>query len=86
MWYFIIQVRMDHLNQTVSFGLDLNMAGQDDSQDGPFLQHMPGDQLKNQLQLMAKALSAAMDKLNIAGRDKVCEHFYTDKRCIHWRL
>lgn len=69
-----LQVRMDHKNQTVSFGTDLNVSRMDDSEDGPFLQRMPGDQLRSQLQLMAKALSSAIDKLNVDEPPKVCHH------------
>ena len=65
------QVRLDHRSQTVSFGTDLNIALQEDVEEGPFLQHMPGEQLRNQLQHMAKALSKAISKLGATDVEQV---------------
>ncbi|XP_067937893.1 eukaryotic translation initiation factor 3 subunit A-like isoform X2 [Watersipora subatra] len=65
-----LPVRLDHLNQSVSFGTDLNVCLQEDVEEGPFLQHMPGEQLRNQLQHMAKALCSAITKLNADDTDK----------------
>jgi len=65
-----LPVRLDHRKQTVSFGTDLNMALQEDVEEGPFLQHMPGEQLRNQLQHMAKALSRAITKLGATDAEQ----------------
>lgn len=64
-------MRVDHRTQSVSFGADLQMSMEDEANDGPFLQHMPGDQLKNQLQMMARALSRAMEKLSMNDGEAV---------------
>ena len=64
-------MRLDHRSQTVSFGTDLNIALQEDVEEGPFLQHMPGEQLRNQLQHMAKALSKAISKLGATDVEQV---------------
>ena len=64
-------MRLDHRNQSVSFGTDLNVCLQEDVEEGPFLQHMPGEQLRNQLQHMAKGLSSAITRLNADEADKV---------------
>ena len=64
-------MRLDHRKQTVSFGTDLNMALQEDVEEGPFLQHMPGEQPRNQLQRMAKALSRAITKLGATDAEQV---------------
>lgn len=43
---------------------------QEDVEEGPFLQHMPGEQLRNQLQHMAKALTNAMSRLSADEPEK----------------
>jgi len=49
----------------------LNVCLQEDVEEGPFLQHMPGEQLRNQLQYMAQALTSAIDKLNVDNQEQV---------------
>jgi len=70
-WCNFLQIRLDHRSQSVSFGTDLNVCLQEDVEEGPFLQHMPGEQLRNQLQHMARALSNAITKLQADQADKV---------------
>ncbi|KAF6024761.1 EIF3A [Bugula neritina] len=65
-----LPIRLDHRSQSVSFGTDLNVCLQEDVEEGPFLQHMPGEQLRNQLQHMARALSNAITKLQADQADK----------------
>ena len=51
------QVRIDHLNSSLTFGTDLGVAQKEDVPEGPFVQSMPSEQIRNQLTHMANALN-----------------------------
>lgn len=56
---FAPQVRIDHRTRSLSFGTDLAMAQKEDTPEGPYLQSMPSEQIRNQLTQMAQALNKA---------------------------
>merc|ERR1712168_1209083 len=51
-----LQIRIDHRTQSLSFGMDLTIAQREDVSEGPFLQSMPSESIRNQLLLMTDAL------------------------------
>ena len=55
------QVRIDHRTQSLSFGTDLGVAQKEDYPEGPYLQAMPSEQIRNQMTHMARALEKAIN-------------------------
>ena len=54
---FIVQVRINHMKHVVSFGTDLGVASQkEEMAEGPSLQAMPSEMVRQQLSHMALAL------------------------------
>ncbi|XP_064630088.1 eukaryotic translation initiation factor 3 subunit A-like [Lineus longissimus] len=51
-----LQVRIDHRTRCLTFGTDLAGSQKEDVPEGPYLQGMPSEQIRNQLILMAEAL------------------------------
>jgi translation initiation factor 3 subunit A len=56
-----IQVRLDHITRCLHFGSDLSAAQKDRVTEGPQVQVMPSDVIRNQLIKMARALQQAAD-------------------------
>ena len=56
-----LQVRIDHRNRSLSFGTDLGVSQKEDVPEGPYLQSMPSEQIRNQLSHMAQALDKAIE-------------------------
>lgn len=59
-----LQVRIDHKTKAISFGLDLHVAHKEEVPEGPYLQSMPSERLRNQLTLMSSALHQAISKIH----------------------
>ena len=57
-----MQIRIDHGKQCIYFGIDLSESQREERPDGPTLQCMPSEQIRNQLINMHKVLS---DSINI---------------------
>ena len=55
-----LQLRIDHKTRSLSFGTDLGVSQKEDIPEGPYLQSMPSEQIRNQLTHMASALNKAM--------------------------
>ena len=55
------QVRIDHRTRSLSFGTDLGVAQKEDVAEGPCLQSMPSEQIRNQLIHFSQALHQAVD-------------------------
>nr|A7SK48.2 RecName: Full=Eukaryotic translation initiation factor 3 subunit A; Short=eIF3a; AltName: Full=Eukaryotic translation initiation factor 3 subunit 10 [Nematostella vectensis] len=55
-----LQVRLDHRTKSISFGLDLHVAHREEVPEGPYLQAMPSEGLRNQLTLMSVALQRSI--------------------------
>ncbi|XP_033757594.1 eukaryotic translation initiation factor 3 subunit A-like isoform X2 [Pecten maximus] len=51
-----LQVRIDHRKACLSFGTDLMVAQKEDVPEGPYIQSMPSEQIRNQLTSIAEAL------------------------------
>nr|KAG5699054.1 hypothetical protein BaRGS_025448 [Batillaria attramentaria] len=55
------QVRIDHRSSALSFGTDLGLSQKEEVAEGPTIQSMPSEQIRNQLTAMAQALNTAID-------------------------
>ncbi|KAK2180443.1 hypothetical protein NP493_443g06025 [Ridgeia piscesae] len=55
-----LQVRIDHRSRSLSFGTDLGVSQNEDLPEGPYLQSMPSEQIRNQLTSMAQAIDKAI--------------------------
>jgi translation initiation factor 3 subunit A len=58
------QIRIDHRTKCVHFGMDLSESQREDKPEGPTLQSMPSEQVRNQLVNMATVLHRAMATIN----------------------
>ncbi|XP_073238688.1 eukaryotic translation initiation factor 3 subunit A-like isoform X4 [Porites lutea] len=67
-----LQVRIDHRSKAVSFGLDLHVAHKEEVPEGPYLQSMPSERLRNQLTLMSSALHKAINKIKPEAIKQKC--------------
>lgn len=59
-----MQIRIDHGKQCVHFGMDLSESQREDKPEGPTLQVMPSEQVRNQLVNMATVLHQAINVIN----------------------
>lgn len=59
-----MQIRIDHGKQCVHFGMDLSESQREDKPEGPTLQSMPSEQVRNQLVNMATVLHQAVNVIN----------------------
>ena len=57
----ILQVRIDHRNKCLTFGTDLLVAQKEDVPEGPYIQSMPSEQIRNQLTNIAETLHKAIN-------------------------
>lgn len=53
-------MRIDHRTRSLSFGTDLGVSQNEDLPEGPYLQSMPSEQIRNQLTYMAQAIDKAI--------------------------
>lgn len=58
-----MQIRIDHGRQCIHFGMDLSESQREDKPEGPTLQVMPSEQIRNQLVNMAGVLYKAIDTI-----------------------
>lgn len=68
-----LQVRIDHRSKSLSFGTDLMVAQKEDVPEGPYIQSMPSEGIRNQLISMARALHQAIERIEPKER-KVQRH------------
>lgn len=59
-----MQIRIDHGNKSVHFGIDLSESQREDKPEGPTLQSMPSEQVRNQLVNMSTVLHQAIAVIN----------------------
>lgn len=59
-----MQIRIDHGKQCVHFGMDLSESQREDKPEGPTLQVMPSEQVRNQLVNMSTVLNQAIHVIN----------------------
>lgn len=67
----MIQVRIDHRKQILTFGTYLAGAQREDIPEGPYIQSMPSEDIRNQLTRMAIAMDKAIDIIKPQDH-KVC--------------
>ncbi|XP_013378702.1 eukaryotic translation initiation factor 3 subunit A [Lingula anatina] len=79
-----LQIRIDHRTKSLSFGMDLGVAQKEDVPEGPYLQSMPSEQIRNQMTNMAQALHKAVNMIKPEGKKKkeeeIKEHIVTAYR------
>ncbi|CAG2060545.1 unnamed protein product, partial [Timema podura] len=89
-----MQIRIDHGAKCIHFGMDLSESQREDHPEGPTLQSMPSEQVRNQLVNMATVLHRAMNTINPhkkkADRDKLraqmVQHYHDTKQREHQRI
>nr|CAI5861085.1 unnamed protein product [Callosobruchus analis] len=59
-----MQIRIDHGKNCVHFGMDLSESQREDKPEGPTLQVMPSEQVRNQLVNMSTVLNRAVNVIN----------------------
>lgn len=59
-----MQIRIDHGKQCVHFGIDLSESQREDKPEGPTLQSMPSEQVRNQLVNMSTVLHQSITVIN----------------------
>ncbi|KAJ8984994.1 hypothetical protein NQ317_016905 [Molorchus minor] len=72
-----MQIRVDHGKQCIHFGMDLSESQREDKPEGPTLQVMPSEQVRNQLVNMATVLSQAINVINPNKKKLEREKFRT---------
>ncbi|XP_046545419.1 eukaryotic translation initiation factor 3 subunit A-like [Haliotis rubra] len=68
-----LQVRICHSTRSLSFGTNLGVSQKEDVPEGPFIQRMPSENIRNQLTSLAAALQIAMDKIKPENIDETNE-------------
>ncbi|XP_052101491.1 eukaryotic translation initiation factor 3 subunit A-like [Mytilus californianus] len=66
-----LQVRIDHRSKSLSFGTDLMVAQKEDVPEGPYIQSMPSEQIRNQLTSMSRCLHKAMTLIQPEDRQSI---------------
>lgn len=61
-------MRIDHRSKSLSFGTDLMVAQKEDVPEGPYIQSMPSEGIRNQLISMARALHQAIERIEPKDR------------------
>lgn len=56
-----LQVRINHCPKSLSFGTDLILAQKEDIPEGPYIQSMPSERIRNQLAILTQVLSKAVN-------------------------
>lgn len=59
-----MQIRIDHGKKCIHFGMDLSESQREDKPEGPTLQVMPSEQVRNQLVNMSTVLNQAIQVIN----------------------
>ncbi|QQP35662.1 Eukaryotic translation initiation factor 3 subunit A [Caligus rogercresseyi] len=89
-----LQVRIDHRSRTLHFGSELSEVSGGKEEDGPHLQDMPSEQIRNQLMVMTSVLERSVhviapDKMKVennALRSKIIEAYQHSKVRDHERI
>ena len=89
-----MQIRVDHRTRTVHFGSDLTGSQSYNAMEGPHMQDMPSEQIRQQLMLMLEVLDKSLktihpDKIKIennALRQKIVEAYHASKARDHQRI
>merc|ERR1712226_1197325 len=89
-----MQIRVDHRTRTVHFGSDLTGSQSYNAMEGPHMQDMPSEQIRQQLMLMLEVLDKGLKTIhpnkikieNNALRNKVVEAYHASKDGDHQRI
>lgn len=89
-----MQIRIDHGASCIHFGMDLSESQREDKPEGPTLQSMPSEQVRNQLVNMATVLHRAMATINPHKkrlereklRAQMVMHYHETKALEHQRI
>lgn len=71
-----MQIRIDHAKRCIHFGMDLSESQREDKPEGPTLQVMPSEQVRNQLVNMSTVLNQA---IHIVNPSKKKVSYFCDK-------
>ncbi|XP_044754026.1 eukaryotic translation initiation factor 3 subunit A [Coccinella septempunctata] len=72
--YNDMQIRIDHGKRCVHFGIDLSESQREEKPEGPTLQVMPSEQIRNQLVNMSIVLHQAMGVINPERKKSERDH------------
>uniref|UniRef100_A0A8D9BB26 Eukaryotic translation initiation factor 3 subunit A n=1 Tax=Cacopsylla melanoneura TaxID=428564 RepID=A0A8D9BB26_9HEMI len=89
-----MQIRIDHGAGCIHFGTDLSESQREDKQDGPLLQPMPSEQIRNQLINMSTVLTKSLQIINphLDAKERntthatLIRHYHTTKQAEHLRI
>ncbi|XP_067012039.2 eukaryotic translation initiation factor 3 subunit A [Anabrus simplex] len=89
-----MQIRIDHGSLCIHFGMDLSESQREDVPEGPTLQSMPSEQVRNQLVNMATVLHRALAIINPHKkrmereklRMQMVQHYNETKQHEHQRI
>uniref|UniRef100_A0A1B6CP13 Eukaryotic translation initiation factor 3 subunit A n=1 Tax=Clastoptera arizonana TaxID=38151 RepID=A0A1B6CP13_9HEMI len=89
-----MQIRIEHGTGCVHFGIDLSESQREDKPEGPTLQSMPSEQVRNQLinmsTVLTKALLIISPNANKPDREKLrqqmVQHYHDTKAREHQRI
>merc|ERR1712226_9917 len=89
-----MQIRVDHRTRTVHFGSDLTGSQSYNAMEGPHMQDMPSEQIRQQLMLMLEVLYKGLKTIhpnkikieNNALRNKIVEAYHASKDGDHQRI
>ncbi|XP_077992284.1 eukaryotic translation initiation factor 3 subunit A-like [Glandiceps talaboti] len=90
-----LQVQIDHRTRSLHFGTDLGVSSYDsDDKEGPSLQAMPSEQIRNQLCQMSSALLKAVSLINpphiqanrLEQRQQIAQNFARSAKKEHTRI
>ena len=60
---YCLQVRIDHRTKSLSFGTDLGLSQREEAAEGPTIQNMPSENIRNQLTNFGYLLAQAVAKI-----------------------
>ncbi|KAL1449822.1 hypothetical protein WDU94_002295 [Cyamophila willieti] len=89
-----MQIRIDHGAGCIHFGTDLSESQREDKQDGPLLQPMPSEQIRNQLINMSTVLTKSLQIINphLDAKERnhthaaLTRHYHATKQAEHLRI
>ena len=89
-----MQIMVDHRTRTVHFGSDLTGSQSYNAMEGPHLQDMPSEQVRQQMMLMLEVLDKSLkiinpDKIKVENnqlRNKIVEAYHNSKVRTHQQI
>ncbi|KAJ8964950.1 hypothetical protein NQ314_004505, partial [Rhamnusium bicolor] len=81
-----MQIRIDHGKQCIHFGMDLSESQREDKPEGPTLQVMPSEQVRNQLVNMSTVLNQAIHMEREKLRAVMVQNYHETKVREHQKI